>query len=39
MPGDDEWFEVGNDLWLDPKTKPKKLKLFADAQIPSGCHH
>lgn len=29
-----EWFEISDDLWLDPKFVPKKLKLCADANIP-----
>lgn len=31
---DSEWFEIFDDLWVDPNFKPKKLKLFADAQFP-----
>ena len=29
-----EWFEISEDLWRDPKTQPKKLKLCADASVP-----
>lgn len=28
------WFEISDDFWVDPGVKPKKLKLFADAQFP-----
>jgi len=31
---DDDWFEISDDMWLDPRFNRKKLKLFADAQIP-----
>lgn len=31
---DDEWFEISEDLWLDPKFRPKRLKLLTDAQVP-----
>jgi len=30
----DEWFEIAEDLWRDPRTKPKALKLCADANVP-----
>jgi predicted nuclease of predicted toxin-antitoxin system len=30
----DDWFEISDELWLDPKSHPKKLKLCADANIP-----
>lgn len=33
-PDEDEWFEISDRDWLDPKFKAKKLKLLADAQIP-----
>ena len=31
---DEDWFEVSDEDWLDPKFKPKTLKLLADAQVP-----
>jgi hypothetical protein len=31
---EDEWFEISEDLWLDPNRKPKKLKLCSDASVP-----
>ncbi len=31
---DSGWFEISDDFWVDPEVKPKKLKLFADAQFP-----
>jgi predicted nuclease of predicted toxin-antitoxin system len=30
----EEWFEITQDLWLDPKAFPKKLKLCSDASVP-----
>ena len=29
-----DWFEISDELWLDPKSHPKRLKLFIDANIP-----
>ena len=29
-----EWFEISDTDWLDPRFKPKKLKLLADEQFP-----
>jgi len=30
----DDWFEISEDLWRDPRARPKKLKLCADASVP-----
>ena len=30
------WFEVSEDLWREPGEKPRKLRLLADANFPSG---
>jgi len=34
MNEDNDWFEITEDLWLDPRTSPKKLKLCSDSSIP-----
>src|SRR6266481_3508716 len=31
---DSEWFETSPQDYLDPKSKPKRLKLLADEQMP-----
>ena len=28
------WFEISEEVWRDPQTQPKKLKLCADASVP-----
>ncbi len=33
---DDKWFEISDTDWLDPKFKPRKLKLLADVQMPKS---
>jgi len=29
-----DWFDISDELWLDPQIQPKKLKLCTDANIP-----
>jgi hypothetical protein len=31
----DDWFELSEDLWRDPRTVPRKLRLCADASVPA----
>jgi predicted nuclease of predicted toxin-antitoxin system len=31
---EDEWFEVSEDMWRDPREVPRRLKLCADASVP-----
>lgn len=33
-PPDDEWFELSDDLWLEPGEKRQKVRLLADHNVP-----
>lgn len=35
-PPDDEWFELSDDLWLDPGEKRQKVRLLADHNVPQA---
>jgi hypothetical protein len=35
-PSDDEWFELSDDLWLDPGEKRQKVRLLADHNVPQA---
>lgn len=31
---EDEWFDISEDMWVEPNTTPRKLKLCSDASVP-----
>jgi hypothetical protein len=33
---EDGWFELSDDMWLDPGERPKNVRLVADANFPRG---
>jgi predicted nuclease of predicted toxin-antitoxin system len=35
-PHDDEWFELSDDLWLEPGEKRQKVRLLADHNVPQS---